>query len=278
MAENKKNEPAFRELCDSIIEASIELWKMGWTPRNTGAISARLTPAQLLDEDFFRGGKWTETGVKVPETAGDYYLVPGAGGCFSGRAPGRRDCLGVVEMNPSGESFRTIWGLKETGRPIDEFPLHLHCHGVRQKASDDRERVVVYAGCPNAAALSGIIEGGSGQLSKLLWESQPESIALLPRGCGFIAGAGSETEAWAMASAVMRRPPVAIVQYRGVTASGATVGEALSLAGTVERAAEVYLKCAAAGGMKSKPSKDYLMSIAAQHGAEPDPVILELFD
>ncbi len=272
-----KKEPTFRELCEEIIKAARQLWEKGWTCRNTCTISARLTPGQL-DEDFFRGGNWTETGVRIPETAGDYYLVAGTGACFHGNAPDRKDCLGVVEINPSGESFRLIWGMKETGRPMSGFPTHLHCHGVRRKAAMVDERIVIHARCPGATALSYSAELDTKSLSKLVWEMHPESVAVLPRGCGMITGVASEDDLGTLVAEGMQRQAAALMQYRGVIASGATTCDALALIETVEHAADVYLKTSVCGGNITKPSKKYILSIAARHGIEPDPAVLDLLE
>lgn len=168
-----------------------------------------------------------------------------------------------------------VWGFRPMGKPTSELLPHLKVHAVRKGVSDNMDRAVIHTHSPNVIALSIALDLDTVKLTRLLWEMHAECIVLFPEGIEFLPWTmpGSGELAEATARAVRMRRAV-VWQFHGILAVGRSLDSAFGLIDTVEKAASIYLKAMAAGGIRHKLTTANLEALAAKFGLRPDPLIL----
>jgi len=110
-------------------------WLQGWHERNGGNLTYRLPQADVDEmRPCFAAApqRWTALHVCAPNLAGEYFITTGSGRYMRNVALEPESCLGVVEINPQGDGYRTVWGLAGGGCPTSEFPSHFMNHSVRR--------------------------------------------------------------------------------------------------------------------------------------------------
>ena len=135
-------------------------WEQGWHERNGGNLTYRLTGDEVAEmRPFFNEtpGPWVAMGVTGANLAGEYFISTGSGKYFRNVALDPEDSLCVVEINPAGDSYRIVWGLKNGGRPTSEFPSHFMNHSVRVAATGGACRVIYHAHPANVIALTYVL-------------------------------------------------------------------------------------------------------------------------
>lgn len=229
-------------------------WNLGYHERNGGNASYRLTAEdQNAAQSFYYASpsSWVHMEVTVPEMAGEFLLVTGAGKHLRNVFDDPASNAGIVEIGPAGDAWRIVWGLKGGGRPTSEIGAHVAAHGVRKHATQGRARVLYHAH-PNAlVALSALVPADAKTLTRLLWSCVTESVIAFPGGVAALDWMvpGSPKLASATAEA-LRDFDACVWQLHGVFASGADFDEAFGLVCALDKAADVYLRARAAQGGK----------------------------
>jgi len=263
-------------LLAEIIKTSHDMWFKGWAEANAGNISVRL-PHEATDNEplFDQKGEWFPLPERVPDVAGDFYLVTGTGRFLRNIEIAPEKNLGVIELDDRGSAYRVAWGFKPMGKPTSELLPHMKVHAVRKAVSDNMDRAVIHTHSPNLIALSIALDMDTVKLTRLLWEMHAECIVMFPEGIEFLPWTmpGSVELAEATARAVRARRAV-VWQFHGILAVGRSLDAAFGLIDTVEKAASIYLKAMAAGGIRHKLTTAHLEALAAKFSLRPDPLIL----
>jgi len=259
-----------------IIKTSRDMWSKGWAEANAGNISFRLMPEVVRENSsFFRTSEWVPLPVSIKSLAADFFLVTGTGRFLRNIELVPEKNVGVIEVDGAGSAYRILWGYKPTGAPTSELLAHLMVHQARKRISPGVERAVIHTHAPNIIALTNALDLDTPTLTRLLWQIHAECIVVFPEGVEFIPWMlpGSAELASATADALSRRR-VAVWQFHGVLATGRNLDAAFGLIDTIEKAAAIYVRAVAAGGVKNKLSVDQLRSLAKRFSVQPDASIL----
>lgn len=219
-------------------------WKQGWHECNGGNLSYRLTKKDVkLVEGFFKPGKWKPIGACVPGLAREHFLISSAGSHFRNFVRHPEECMGVVQVDGSGERYRRCWGFAGGGRPTSELSAHLMIHEVKKKATGGKSGVVYHAHPANIAVLTTVAPCSAGGLTKMLWRMISECAIVFPEGVGVVEWMvpGSRELAEASAKEMERRNAV-VWPHHGMVCAGASFDDAFGLMHTVEKAAEILVK------------------------------------
>jgi rhamnulose-1-phosphate aldolase len=259
-----------------IIKTSRDMWFKGWAEANAGNISLRL-PHESTEREAALAptGDWVPLQERVPEVAGDVYLVTGTGRFLRNIELAPEKNLGVIEIDERGSAYRMLWGFRPLGKPTSELLPHLRVHAARKVASENMDRAVIHTHSPNLIALSIALDLDTVKLTRLLWEMHAECLVMFPEGVEFVPwllpGSAELAEATAHAARARR---VVVWQFHGVLAAGRSLDDAFGLIDTVEKAALIYLKAMSVGGIRQKLSTVQLEALAAKFDVRPDPLIL----
>lgn len=259
-----------------VCKVSAELWNKGWAERNAGNISMRIT-----DVDWAKLGSrgksapWTDLPKKVEGLGGDLVLISGAGKYLKNITGDPERNLGIIEINDSGERYRTIWGFSDGSNPSSELASHLEVHLIKKTSNPEDKSTIIHTHPANLIALTFALELDTFGLTRLLWEMHTECILVFPEGIEFIPwmAAGSNELADATAKAFLKRNAV-VWQFHGALGWGRNPDEVLGLIDTMEKAAEIYLKAASLGPIKNKLKIRQLTAATERFGVTPDAEII----
>jgi len=268
---------SFDALVARTMRCARDMWLNGWAEGGAGNLSVWVDPgAPGGAEGARRDAPWTEAGLELPELAGAAFLVSARGSLFRCVRERPLEGCGVIELDSRGGRYRVIRGFEPAGAPSSEIPSHLAGHAARVRAGTWGEGcALAHAHAPNLVALTCALSPDTISLTRLLWSMHSECIALFPEGIEVADWClpGSQDLSRATARGLEKRRLVAW-PFHGVVAAGRSLDEAIGLIETVEKACEIYLKAAAAGGPAARLEEKALREIAAQFGVTPDPEIL----
>jgi rhamnulose-1-phosphate aldolase len=260
----------------SMVKATTDMWLKGWDERNGGNVSLR-----LLDEDVkpfqqqFAADRVLPIGEKIAGLAGQYFLVTGSGKYLRNVQLDPKENLGLIQVEPDGESVRVLWGFSGNGVPTSELSAHLESHLVRQQVTEGSSRVIMHCHATNLLALSYVLDLSAATLTRALWEMSTECLVVFPQGIGVLPWMVPGTPAIGEATATaMRKHPLALWPFHGVFGSGATLDEAFGLIDTAEKAAEVLVKVLSMGGKKHSITTQELVDLAKRFNVQPMPEAL----
>ena len=242
-------------------------WEQGWHERNGGNLTYRLTGAEVAEmRPFFNEipGPWVAMGVTGANLAGEYFLSTGSGKYFRNVALDPEDSLCVVEINPAGDSYRIVWGLKNGGRPTSEFPSHFMNHSVRVAATGGACRVIYHAHPANVIALTYVLPLTDRDFSRVLWKSATECPVVFPGGVGVVPWMVPGGADIALATCEkMKEFDAAVWAHHGLFCSGPDFDTTFGLMHTIEKAAQIYvLACSCGVGIRQTIQDDELRAIA----------------
>jgi rhamnulose-1-phosphate aldolase len=262
-----------QKLINTVGRVARDLWIRGWAERNAGNLSYRLSPEDLTGIEL-RNGPWRDIEANVPDVAGMRFLITATGSFFRVLHQNPDRDLGVIEVDESGNRYRTLWGYEGGGGPTSELFAHLRAHAARVRVGGE-ERALVHTHTPNLVALSYTEALSTESLTRLLWEMHTECVVVFPDGCGFLDWRLPSSDDLAKANAeVFEKRTLAVWDRHGVVALGPDFKTAFGLVETAERAAEIYLKVAALGPVSRKLSTTQLTALAEKFGVDPDRGIL----
>ncbi len=223
-----------------------DMYAHGWDERNAGNLSLLLREEELADYLDLRAVQRTlPAGFAVPELAGRYFLVTGAGKCFRNVPVSPEENLGIVRVRADGGAAELLWGLRGGGRVTSEFPAHMMSHRARL-AADPENRVVLHCHPTNLLAMTFVHSLDEREFTRTLWQMCTECVFVFPEGVAVLPWMVCGTnEIGAATAEKMREFQLVVWAMHGVYAAGRTLDECLGLIETVEKAAAVYLKIAA---------------------------------
>lgn len=230
-------------------QTTMNLYQHGWDERNGGNVSLRLTTEEVRAfSDVTETLRTVAIDFDASELAGKYYLVTGTGRYFKNITEYPERDMGLIQINPDGQSVAIKWGFNDGGQPTSEFPAHLMSHLARLK-QDPEQRVIMHCHPTNLIAMTFTLPLSEKLLSRTLWQMHPESIVVFPEGVGVIPYMCPGTTAIGEATATkMADHHVVVWPHHGVFAAGDSLDETYGLVETVEKSALVYTAIQAQGG------------------------------
>ncbi|WP_136806671.1 rhamnulose-1-phosphate aldolase [Desulfosediminicola flagellatus] len=256
---------------------SEQIYAKGWGEANGGNISIRITPKEMLPfEKSLCVGQEVTLPFAMPDLAGDYFLVTGTGVFFRNIASSPLESLGIVHINPNGETYSVVWGYSTGGRPTSELPSHLLSHVARKKASGGQDTVVLHTHTTNLIALSFVLPLDMATVTRELWEMMSECLVLFPDGIGILdwmlpgqLDIGHET------ARLMEKHHLVLWAHHGIFGAGKNMDQVFGLIETAEKAAEMLLKVMAAGGKQQAISTEQLKALAKTFNVTPQTGVLD---
>lgn len=254
-------------------------WEQGWHERNGGNLSYRMDEEDVKAcLPYFNiegpGHEWHDMEVQAENLVGAFFIVTGAGKYMRNVNIDPASCIGIVEINGSGDAWRIVWGLTDGGAPSSEFPTHFLSHSVRMTATEGASHVIYHAHCPGAIALSTILEPDAMVWSRALWRSMTECILVFPQGVGvvpwMVPGGADIAKA---TCAVMENFQACVWTQHGLFVSGTDFDEAFGLMHTIEKSAQLYLtELAASGGREPSNliADDQLKAVCEAFNVQPN--------
>lgn len=229
----------------SFVKMADDGFRQGWHERNGGNLSYRLKEEEVqgIISRLNEYGDWMPIGTKVPELAGEFFLVTGSGKYFRNIIVDPEACIAIIELDDNGEKYRIRWGLVEGGQPTSELPAHLMNHEVKKKVTDGKNRVIYHAHTTNIIALTFVLPLSDEVFTRELWESATECPVVFPGGVGVVPWMVPGGRDIALAtSELMSKYDVAIWAHHGMFCSGEDFDLTFGLMHTVEKSAEILLK------------------------------------
>ncbi len=249
------------------------MWLNGWAEDGAGNLSVRMEPGLLKGVEGVReDSRWFDTGWKAPELGGAAFLMSARGSLFRCLRDRPSEGCGVIRLDGEGERYKVVWGFEREGAPSSEIQSHM---AVQAAGTLSGAPAVVHVHAPNVIALTCSNVPDTVSLTRLLWSLHSECIALFPEGIEVAPWSlpGSEALSRATARGFLKRR-LMVWPFHGVVAAGRSLDDAIGLIETVEKASEIYLKAAAAGGPNAWLTEDDLRAVAARFGVAPDEEIL----
>lgn len=241
-------------ICDiEIVKAYIRMcsdgWEQGWHERNGGNLTYRMKPEEAEQcRPFFRAPEeWTKLGVTAANLGGELFLATGSGRFFRNVALDPVHSIGIVELSPAGDAWRTAWGL-EGAKPTSEFPSHILNHSVRKAATGGENRVIYHAHPANLIALTYVLPLTARDFTRALWKSATECPVVFPEGVGVVPWMVPGGPEIAVATSErMKEYSAAVWAHHGLFCSGPDFDTAFGLMHTIEKAAQIYVLALSAG-------------------------------
>jgi rhamnulose-1-phosphate aldolase len=222
-----------------------DLWNKGWAERNAGNLSIDVTG--LVPES---SGAAVPLGRPMPELAGRSLWITAMGCRMRHVALDPAANSGVVQITPGGAGYRVAWTGAEGGafQPASELPSHCAIHASLRRRNAPQQ-AVLHTHPTELVALTHVRalwdEAG---LNRILWRMHPEVVAVVPDGVGLVDYILPGTFEQGLATAArLDDHRVVLWQKHGAVAVGSTLDEAFDLIDTLNKAAQIYLACRAAG-------------------------------
>ena len=258
-------------IVQSYIRMCEDGWQQGWHERNGGNLTYRMKKEEVAAcrPFFYKPSEWVDMGVTGENLAGEYFLTTGSGKYFRNVALDPIHSIGIVEINPEGNAWRIVWGLKGGARPTSEFPSHFMNHSVRAEATKGECRVIYHAHPANLIAMTYLLPLNARDFSRALWKSATECPVVFPGGVGVVpwmVPGGAET---ALAtSQLMKEYDAAVWAHHGLFCSGPDFDTTFGLMHTIEKAAQIWVLVQSAGQGKVLQTieDDQLRAIAKDFG------------
>ena len=222
-----------------------------WHERNGGNLTYRMGVNEIDQcKRFFNSeaGPWNAMGVKADNLGGEFFIATGSGKFFRNVPLKPQDNLCILEINPTGDSWRIVWGLEQGGRPTSEFPSHFMNHSVRKSVTNGSCRVIYHAHPTNIIVLTYILPLTARDFSRTLWQSATECPVVFPNGVGVVQWMVPGGVDIALATCnQMRDFDVVVWAHHGLFCAGPDFTTTFGLMHTIEKAAEIYVSILSTG-------------------------------
>lgn len=259
------------DFLEEFIRISDMGYKQGWHELNGGNMSYHLTDADIVsskqylnyDAPYRLIEGWNSiTGTKVPELAGEYFLVTASRKYFMNIKSRPTECLAIVRLNEEGDKYQTLWGLSKGGKPTSEFSTHLKNHAVKMRVTNGENRVIYHSHPENIIALTFILPLDDVTFTRNLWETYTECPVVFSEGVGVVEWMVPGCDEIAQASQEkMEKHNILIWAHHGLFCSAPTLESAYGLMETVEKAASILVKILSMGGRKQTITVDNLKKL-----------------
>ena len=238
--ENILNAPFMKEL----MRTAENMYRLGWNERNAGNISMILYREEIEEYlDLNTVKRVIPISVPVPDMAGFYFVITGAGKYFSNVKNDPENCLGIIRIQKDGAAADLLWGLNDGGNPTSETSMHLCAHNIRLKR-DPTHRVVTHAHPTNIVTMTHLHDLNEREFSRTLWKTCAESILVFPEGVAVLPWMVNGSDKIGIESAKkFEQFRILVWAMHGVTATGSTLSETVGLLEVVEKSAGIYITC-----------------------------------
>ena len=243
----------------------------GWHERNGGNLSYRITKDEIdMVREDLKAGAWKAVGTAVPDLAGEYFLITGAGKFFRNIPLKPEECIGIIELDDTGENYRICWGFENDSVPTSELPSHLMNHEVKKRVSKGMNRVIYHAHPVNVVALTFVLPLDDKTFTVKLWKMISECALVFPRGVGVVDWMVPGKRDIAVAtSKLMEKYDAAIWAHHGIFVSGEDFDLAFGLIHTIEKAAEILVKVMSMNAeVRQTITSDNIRAIAREFNVE----------
>jgi len=254
-----------------MMEATRNMWEMGWDERNGGNLSYLLDTAEV--EKYIDVTK-VKTVISLPfpvkELAGRYFIVTGTGKYFKNVTLSPEVNLGVLRVAADGKSVDLVWGYEDGGRPTSELAAHFMSHIERLK-QDSNHRIVMHCHATNVIAMTFVHDLCEKSFTKTLWQMCTECLVVFPDGVGVLPWLVPGTNEIGRATAdKMKHTRLVVWPQHGIFGAGTTMDETFGLIETVEKAAQVYMLVKShRDGLKQTITDQELADLAKTFGVTP---------
>ena len=257
-----------------------DAFAQGWHEANGGNLSYRMSKEDVaqLTSNVVTDSPWHELLHPYPELADSCFIISGSGKYLHNAAIEPEGTLGIIELDSSGKSWRTIWGL-ESARPSSELETHLAIYESALNANDGADRIVYHAHCPNIISLSTVLEPDMRTWTRTLWQCMTESIIVFPQGIGVLPWMVPGSAELARATReIMGTYRICVWTQHGLTVRAKNFDEAFGLVHTIEKSAGIHLQARAASGGNAPQhlvTDNQLRAVCARYGITPNEEFLD---
>lgn len=249
-----------------------DAWLQGWHERNAGNLTYRMTDDEVEECEIYfdYSDDWIDMDITVENLAEEFFITTGAGKYLRNVSLDAESCLGIVEINDTGDAYRLVWGFSDGAKPTSEFPSHLLNHSVKKEATDGRNRIIYHAHPSAVVSLTSILPLTAKAFSSALWRTITECPIVFPRGVGVVPWMmPGGTEIAKVTSELMKEYDAVVWAHHGMFVGGETFDLAFGLMHTIEKSADIYLRTISTN-MKVLESitDDELRKVAEEFGLE----------
>ncbi|MBP2655541.1 MAG: Rhamnulose-phosphate aldolase [Firmicutes bacterium] len=261
-----------------VMEATRNMWEMGWDERNGGNISYLVDEAEVKKYiDVTKVKRTLPLEFPVKELAGKYFVVTGTGKYFKNVTLAPDVNLGIIRVAADGMSFDIVWGYADGGRPTSELAAHFMSHIERLK-KDPQHRIIMHCHSTNVIAMTFVHDLSEKAFTKTLWQMCTECLVVFPDGVGVLPWFVPGTNEIGRATAEkMKDCRLVVWPQHGIFGAGTTMDETFGLIETVEKAAEVYMLVSShREGIKQTITDQELTDLAKAFGVTPVAGVLKV--
>jgi len=235
------------ETVDGIAEISEYIWESGWSAANGGNLTVDVTRLVQPGDFDVCASPLLPLPLMAPALAGRSLFVTVSGSRFRDVPKRPEKALILLQLSDSGDRYRVLWGGEGGGKPTMEFIPHLKAHAYLRTAGLPQP-VVLHTHPVHLIAATHLPEYGTPAFDRVLEVSLSTARVFLPAGVGMVGtmSMGSEALADATVDALAGRKAV-LWQRHGCVALGADIFEAFDITDMLEKAAQMFLLCRAAG-------------------------------
>ena len=237
---NIQDAPFLFDMCD----VCSNMYRLGWDERNGGNVSYLIPEAEAAEYvDLGHVIRTIPTSFHAPELAGKIFLVTGTGKYFKNVQRDPETNLGLIRIASDGTTAELLWGYRDGGRFTSELPAHLMSHSARLSV-DPANRVLMHTHPTNTLAMTHVHSLDEKAFSRTLWGTCTECIIVFPEGVGALPWMICGNNEIGVATAEkMKQFRIVLWALHGIYGAGKTMDEAFGLIETVEKGAELYMKC-----------------------------------
>jgi rhamnulose-1-phosphate aldolase len=261
-----------------MMEATYNMWGVGWDERNGGNISFLLKEEEVTPyinpQHVLRT---LELDFPVKALANHYFIVTGSGKYFKNVKSNPEENLGVIRVNSTGTAIDLLWGFSDGGKPTSELPAHFLSHIVRLE-QDENHRIIMHNHATNILAMTFTHELDEKSFTKTLWQMCTECIVVFPDGVGILPWMVPGTDLIGEKTAEkMSKTRLVVWPHHGIFGAGTTMDETFGLIETAEKAAQIYTIISShLGGVNQVITDQQLVDLAKAFGVTPVEGILEV--
>lgn len=219
--------------------------QLGWHERNGGNFTywLNIKEVESVKEDLKETSEWLTIGTNVKYLANEYFLISGTGKFFHNFETQTEDCLGIIQVDETGDKYRICWGFVNGGRPTSELPTHLMNMAIKGQCSNNVNRVIYHAHCQNVIAMTFVVPISSAIVTREIWEMMTECPIIFPEGIGVVEWrVPGGRDIAVVTSELMKTYNAVIWAHHGMFCSGKNFDETFGLMHTIEKSAEMWLK------------------------------------
>jgi len=233
-------------LLSEVAEIAGFLWQRGWSEKNAGNISVRIS-AQVRGENV---SKSNEQILDSPVThlGNACFFITGTGTRMRDVAREPLNNGMFLRINQKGNGYIPITIGNTAIKPSSELLSHLHIHDLIARRGTG-ETVVIHTHATELIALSHWDKiQNSNNLNTIIWGMHPEAMVFVPKGVGLVPYLlpGSST----IAAATVRsfeEHDIVLWKKHGVFAIGKNLHDTFDQIDIVCKSAKIWMQCRAAG-------------------------------